>query len=110
SSPIDSYTVSLLRAHRTAAVDQCTALGVELPRSAFVFLLQPDFSRRRQPELVTQKYARLARRNHLRSTMFHALRHYSATELLTSGVDFRKSPVGWGMQAGQRPCASTPSR
>jgi hypothetical protein len=38
---------------------------------------------------VTQRCRRLAQRNGLRSLRFHALRHYPATELLTSGVDLR---------------------
>jgi integrase len=86
---IDPYTVGLLRAHRTASEEQCKALGVELSHSAFVFSLEPDYSEPMKPDTVTQRYARLAKRNHLRSTRFHALRHYSATELLTSGVDLR---------------------
>jgi integrase len=86
---IDPYTVGLLRAHRAACEGQCNALGVALPRNAFVFSLEPDYSQPMKPDTVTQKYPRLARRNHLRSTRFHALRHYSATELLTSGVDLR---------------------
>jgi integrase len=86
---IDPYTVNLLRAHRAASEEQCKALGVELAHSAFVFSLEPDYSAPMKPDTVTQRYARLARRNGLRSTRFHALRHYSATELLTSGVDLR---------------------
>ena len=86
---IDPYTVDLLRAHRAACERQCKALGVELPRNAFVFSLEPDFSQPMKPDTVTQRYSRLAKRNHLRSMRFHALRHYSATELLMSGVDLR---------------------
>ena len=41
------------------------------------------------PSTITQRYRRLARRLGLRSTRIHALRHYSATELLSAGVDLR---------------------
>ncbi len=41
------------------------------------------------PSTITQRYGRLARRAKLRSTRLHALRHYTATELLTAGVDLR---------------------
>ena len=39
------------------------------------------------PSTITQRYRRLARRLGLRSTRIHALRHYSATELLSAGLD-----------------------
>ncbi len=37
---------------------------------------------------MSQRYARMARRIGLRTTI-HKLRHYSATELITAGVDVR---------------------
>jgi integrase len=49
---------------------------------------------------VTQRYRRLAIRNKLRSTRFHALRHYSATELLTGGVDLKTVSGRLGHQSG----------
>ncbi|WP_328995971.1 tyrosine-type recombinase/integrase [Kribbella sp. NBC_01245] len=86
---LDPYTIKLLEAHRAASEEQCDALGIKLSPHAFVFSLEPDFSEPMKPDTVTQRYARLARRNNLRSTRFHSLRHYSATELLGSGVDLR---------------------
>jgi hypothetical protein len=86
---IDPYTVDLLRAHKAAAEEQCKALGAVLSPDSFVFSLSPDFSEPIKPDTVTQKYARLAKRNELRSTRFHSLRHYSATELISSGIDIR---------------------
>ena len=38
---------------------------------------------------MTQRYGRLAKRAGLRGARLHALRHYTATELLTAGVDLR---------------------
>jgi integrase len=48
---IDPYTVNLLRAHRTACEEQYKALGVELPRNAFTFPLEPDYSQPMKPDL-----------------------------------------------------------
>jgi integrase len=42
----------------------------------------------------------LAQRNGIRSTRFHALRHYSATELLSSGVDLRTAAGRLGHGTG----------
>jgi integrase len=86
---LDASTVELLTAYRTQVESDCAALGVELRRDAFVFSGSPDSSTPLLPSTVTQKYRRLATRLDLRSTRIHSLRHYSATELLTAGVDLR---------------------
>jgi integrase len=78
-----------LRAHSAAAEDQCAMLDTALPPNGFTFSLAPDFSEPIKPDTVTQKYRRLSKRNGLRSTRFHALRHYSATEPISSGIDIR---------------------
>lgn len=86
---IDPYTVELLRAHKARSDAQCKAAGIALARDSFVFSLQPDSSEPMKPDTVTQRYRRLAKRNGLRSTRIHSLRHYSATELLSAGVDLK---------------------
>ena len=86
---LDTHTIDLLKAYRELCEKQCNSLGVTLARSAFVFSTSPDFATPRRPDSITQRYRRLAERNNLRSTRLHALRHYSATELLTAGIDVR---------------------
>lgn len=86
---LDGHTVDLLIVYRLRCQEQCEALGMDLPRDAYVFSGAPDFSAPQLPSTVTQRYGRMARRLGLRSTRLHALRHYSATELLTAGVDLR---------------------
>ena len=86
---LDEHTVSLLRDYRTQCDATCVELGVELSQSAFVFSNSPDGSTALLPSTVTQRYRRVALRAGLRSTRLHSLRHYSATELLTAGVDLR---------------------
>ncbi|MDX6291859.1 MAG: integrase [Kribbellaceae bacterium] len=97
---LDPYTVGLLRAHRLATEAQCKELGTKMARHAFVFSLTPDHAEPIRPDTVTQRYRRLAIRNQLRSSRFHALRHYSATELLTSGVDLKTVSGRLGHQSG----------
>jgi integrase len=86
---LDPNTVDLLIAHREQCESECAALSIELDRDAFIFSNSPDGSKPWLPSTVTQKYRRVARQAGLRSTRFHSLRHYSATELLTAGVDLR---------------------
>jgi integrase len=86
---LDPYTMGLLAEHRDRIAERCASLGTELSPDAFLFSQAPDNSAPLQPRAVTQRYRRMAIRLKLRSTRIHALRHYSATELLAAGVDLR---------------------
>jgi integrase len=85
---LDEETVGLLREHRTRFAARAKAVGVELSDGGFVFSLAPDGSTHLRPDSVSQRYGKLARRLGIRTTI-HKLRHYSATELITAGVDVR---------------------
>jgi integrase len=86
---LDPYTLGVLSEHRERVRTRCHALGIELSDEAFVFSLSPDGSTFYKPSSISQRYRRMARAQGLRSTRFHALRHYSATELIAAGVDVR---------------------
>lgn len=85
---LDEQTVALLRAHRQRCEDQAAAVGAELAPGARIFSRDPAGEEWLVPRTVTRRYARMCERlgwdMHL-----HQLRHYSATELISSGVDLR---------------------
>jgi integrase len=85
---LDRETVELLTEHRDRCAFRAKALDVELDEEAFVFSGAPDGSTPLRPDSVTQRYGRLAKRLGIK-THLHALRHYSATELIAAGVDPR---------------------
>jgi DNA-binding transcriptional regulator YhcF (GntR family) len=85
---LDPETLSLLSEHRQRCEGHAAALGLALTDDAFVFSLAVDGSAHLKPDSVSQRYARLARRLGI-STTIHKLRHYSATELIYAGVDVR---------------------
>jgi integrase len=85
---LDPETVSLLSEHRHRCEERAAALEMVLSDDAFVFSLAVDGSVHLKPDSVSQRYARLARRLGI-STTIHKLRHYSATELISAGVDVR---------------------
>jgi integrase len=97
---LDGETVTLLSAYREKCEAECHLLDSRLPRDAFVFSYSPDCSIPLLPSTVTQRYRRLAARAGLRSTRIHALRHYSATELLNAGVNIRTVAGRLGHDAG----------
>jgi integrase len=86
---LDPSTVELLSEHSDRIAERCASLGTELSPDGFLFSQAPDNSTPLQPRAVTQRYRRMAIRLKLRSTRIHALRHYSATELLAAVVDLR---------------------
>lgn len=85
---LDPETVDVLREHRARCDARAESVGVAVSPKGFVFSLAPDCSEQRNPGGITQRYGRLARRLGI-DTHFHALRHYSATELISAGVDPR---------------------
>jgi integrase len=84
----DTETVVLLKEQRDRVRARVEALGCEFSDDLFVFsgTKTPDHTMPYPPNAVTQRYndmaARVGAKTHL-----HALRHYSATELLSAGVD-----------------------
>jgi integrase len=85
---VDSETVEILREHRQRCDERASSGGISVRPDGFVFSLTPDCSTQIRPDTITQRYGRLAKRLGI-ETNLHALRHYSATELIAAGVDPR---------------------
>jgi integrase len=87
---LDSETISLLREHRERVRRRLELLGARLTNDTFLFggVRSPDHSTAYSPHAVSSRYRDMAERLGIK-THIHALRHYSATELLTAGVDLR---------------------
>lgn len=85
---LDADTVAVLREHKERTLERCRALGVDLADDAFVFSSSPDSSTWMIPDSATQRYERMVAKLGIKTTL-HSLRHYSATELITAGVDPR---------------------
>ena len=85
---LDAETVAILRELRAVAEARADGIGVKLSPDAYVFSRVPDSSTYRLPDSVSQRYTKTAARLGIH-THLHALRHYSATELISSGVDIR---------------------
>jgi integrase len=83
---LDAETAAVLAEHRQRCEERASLLGLPLPPGAYVFSPDPDGGAFPIPDSVTQRYGRLAVRLGIKSHL-HALRHYSATELVAAGVD-----------------------
>jgi len=85
---IDAPTVELLRQHREDCAGRLRLLDVPLTDRTWVFSATPDMSQPRDPASLTRRYGRLKAKLGI-DTVLKELRHYSATELFTAGVDLR---------------------
>ncbi|MDG9677767.1 tyrosine-type recombinase/integrase [Micromonospora sp. DH14] len=89
---LDPETTEVLRELHSRYLDRLALLAADADADAdpadYVFSPEPDNSRGYRPDTVTQRYGRLATRLGIDSHI-HALRHYSATELINAGVDVR---------------------
>ena len=85
---LDTETIVLLTEHKRRVQERTEALGIEFTDDLFVFTgtKSPDHSHPYPPDALSSRYTNMAKRLGIR-THLHALRHYSATELLTAGVD-----------------------
>jgi integrase len=85
---LDAETVAVLADHRTRYHEQARAVGVQPTEQALLFSYKPLSLAPADPSAVTHRYGRMCAALGIDSHL-HALRHYSATELLTAGVDLR---------------------
>lgn len=85
---LDEATVTILAAHRERCRARAAEAGVELAADGYVFSLYPGGHNPLQPDSISQRVGRLAKRLGIK-THLHLLRHFSATELLAAGADLR---------------------
>jgi integrase len=85
---LDPATVEVLTEHRQRYEDLVRQAGAEPTNKAFLFSYKVAHDRPYSPSGVSHRYARMCAELGIDSHL-HALRHYSATELLTAGVDLR---------------------
>ena len=85
---LDPATVEVLATHRQRYEDIARQISIEPTDRAFLFSHEPAHDRPYDPSAVTHRYSNMCAKLGIDSHL-HALRHYSATELLTAGVDLR---------------------
>ena len=85
---LDPATVEVLTEHRQRYEQMVRQLLVEPTDNAYLFSHKPTRDVPYDPDAVTHRYSKMCRQLGIDSHL-HALRHYSATELLSAGVDLR---------------------
>jgi len=87
---LDTETIVLLREHKDRCRLRLAELGIELTDDMYVFYGVQAIDPRKpySPHAISSRYKDMAERLGI-DTHIHALRHYSATKLLTAGIDLR---------------------
>lgn len=85
---LDKMTVKLLKEFRRALDEEMKPLDLKVTDDMFIFSYSNKRDRPCNPSGITHKYTNMCKKMGIDSHL-HALRHYSATELLRSGVDLR---------------------
>jgi integrase len=85
---LDPLTCELFAGHFRQRRAVLAASGVTVPRDAFAFSPDPAGSHPWNPDTMTHRYGRYAATVGISSSL-KELRHYSATQLLSNGVDLR---------------------
>lgn len=85
---LDPETVGLLRAYRQHCETEAARFEKSILKSGRVFSPDVDHTTWFKPSTVTQRYRRMCAKLGWDMNL-HQLRHYSATELITAGVDIR---------------------
>jgi integrase len=85
---VGADTVELLHTHRLAQAKDALACGTTLAADAYLFSHAPDGSAPINPDGITHRFRRLARRLGVRCRL-HDLRHFMVTQLVAGGVDWR---------------------
>ncbi|UJW32427.1 tyrosine-type recombinase/integrase [Saccharothrix sp. AJ9571] len=96
---LDLETVAVLEALRQRSLDTASKLGITLSLDAYIFSGLLSTTTPPQPDTCTQRYGRLVKRLNI-ATSLHKLRHYSATELISAGVDVRTVGGRFGHAGG----------
>jgi integrase len=97
---LDSETVAILRTHKEWCSTELAKVNITLTDDMFVFMsgrnvdlatgkpIDKDATKPYSPDAISRRYKRMAATLGI-TTHIHALRHFSATELLTAGIDLR---------------------
>jgi integrase len=86
---LDEETTAVLTAHRAACEELAGRCGTTVTANSFLFSHEVDFSKPWRPNYATLAFGRLRDELGLDGVKLHHLRHFSATQLLSLGIDIR---------------------
>ena len=86
---LDEETAAVLASHRAVCEELAVKCGATVSANSFLFSHEVDFSKPWRPNYATLAFGRLRDDLGLEGVKLHHLRHFSATQLLSLGIDVR---------------------
>ncbi len=86
---LDEETTAMLATHRAACEELATKCGARVSANSFLFSHEVDLTKPWRPNYATLAFGRLRDEIGLDGVKLHHLRHFSATQLLSLGIDIR---------------------
>ncbi len=86
---LDEETTAILAAHQVACEELAAKFGGRVSATSFLFSHDVDFAGPWRPNYATLAFGRLRDELGLEGVKLHHLRHFSATQLLSLGIDIR---------------------
>jgi len=86
---IDAETAAVLVAHSEACTQLAARCGTSIDKNSYLFSHEVGFSVPWRPNYATLAFGRLRDELGLEGVKLHHLRHFSATQLLSAGIDIR---------------------
>jgi integrase len=85
---LDPETLELLAEYKEACRDEALAAGGELDEDGFIFSSDGFGKTPWHPDTISDWFRQIAKAAGVQTTL-HGLRHYNATQMLSSGIDLR---------------------
>jgi len=86
---LDEETTAMLATHRAACEELATKCGARVSANSFLFSHEVDLTKPWRPNYATLAFGRLRDQLGLDGVKLHHRRHFSATQLLSLGIDIR---------------------
>jgi integrase len=96
---LDPGTLELLAEYKEACRKEALAAGDQLDEEGFIFSADGFGKMPRNPDTVSDWFRQVAKAAGVQTTM-HGLRHYNATQMLSSGIDLRTAAGRLGHSGG----------
>jgi integrase len=122
---LDAESDAVLDEQEQRARQRAAQAGIAFNPNGYIYSPVPDGSIPHHPDTVTKRYARLAKRLGINTTLKNH-RHYNATELINAGYNVRAAAgrlghsgggtttlrvyTAWWSEADQRAAGATPTR
>ena len=86
---LDDLGTAVIQSQKNHLVDVCAALDLTPVENPWLFCGEVDGSKALHPDNISSAFRRATKKLGIEGIHFHSLRHFTATQLIATGVDIR---------------------